>query len=200
MIPIPSKRGFGHPFPIDALAHLVDPEPGHEFSKPFRDAEGYVVAYNGALAVRIRSYLPLDEIDFADQPFEDLGLCLGRWPDAGEPKGKDAKLWKAFDDDSLPLWKYGAKPAWIMRGGKVMPNQGSTVSVGAGFSAPLTLVQLCARLPRCKVKVDTSLTAPLQMVWNGGEALLRHIDDLAPVSFRILRPKTDHFTGTHIFD
>lgn len=197
MIPEPSKRPFGHPIPLEALAHLVRPEPGHPFSKPFRDGEGNVVTYNGALAVRIRTYLPHDEIDFADHPFESLGLCLGAWPDKSETKDKGR--WKSFDDDSLPLWRFGPKPAWHMVGGRVTPNKHTIVSVGAGFPAPLPLVQLCVRLPGCKVKVDNCAQWSLQMVWNGGEAILRSLDDLPTASFKVLRPKWDPMARDYIF-
>lgn len=199
MIPQPSKRSFGHPFPVEALAHLVDPEPGHEFSKPFRDAEGNVVTWNGALAVRIRTYLPHDEIDFAERSFEDLGLCLGEWPDKADTKGKDAKLWKLLDDDAGRLWRFDPKPAWIMRGGQVTANKGTAVTVGAGFPAPLALVQLCARLPACRVKVDNSASWPLRMVWNGGEAILRPVADLPTSAFSVLRPKWDPIARDYTF-
>lgn len=197
MIPTPDKRGFGHPFPAEALAHLVHPRASHRFAKPFKDCHGNVIATNGALFVRIRSYLP-DDIELSDVPFEAIDMSLP-WPDSDEHKGKDKPKWKPLDDDAGRVWRFGAKPIWFQCREGIEPNKLTTVRVGSTFSAPLPLIQLAARLPRCFVKIDNSNSAPLRFVWNGGEALLRPLEGLPSPSFGILTPKTDLFTKAHVF-
>lgn len=181
----PSKRPFGYPLPVEAIPHLVHPTPGHRFARPFRDTHGNIVTWNGALAVRIRSFLP--ELDLAEAPFEAVENSL-EWPDpdAKEDKGR----WKPLDDVAGLLWRYPPRSPWIaVRGGGVTGNTLTNVRVGACVVVPLPLVQLAARLPRCRVCIDNRAGGPLHLLWNGGEAVIRPIRDLPAPRFNLLSPR-----------
>lgn len=195
MIPIPSKKPFGHPLPAEALLYLVDPMPGHEFAQPFLDASGNAVTWNGALAVRIRSALPAD-LDYSAKPWEAVENSL-RWPD---PDAKeDPARWKLLDDDAGRIWKFKPSPTWLAcrdEHGRpsVTGNKLASVRVGAATIVPLCLLQLAARLPRCRVRIDGQRTGQLQLLWRGGEAVINHVEDLPEPRFGILTPKTDIWT------
>ena len=184
MIPEPSKRPFGYPLPADAIPHLVHPLSGHRFAKPFRDAHGNVVTWNGALAVRIRSFLP--DLDLAEAPFEAVENSL-RWfdPDAPEDKGK----WRPLDDAAGLLWRYPPRSPWLRCRDGITGNTFTTVRVGAAAVVPLPLLQLAARLPRCRVYIDNQAAGPLHILWNGGEAVIRHIRGLPDPRFTVLKPR-----------
>lgn len=197
MIPEPSKRPFGFPLPADAIRYLVDPAPGHEFSRPFKDASGNVVCWNGALAVRIRSYVP-DDVELSSKPWEAVENSL-HWPapDAGDDKGR----WKPLDDAAGLIWRYPARSPWIeLRGGDIMGNKLTNVRVGSAAVVPIALLQLCSRLPRCRVNIDNRADGHLQFIWNGGEAVITPIAELSPARFGILAPRTDLWTQGHVFD
>ncbi len=194
--PIPSKRPFGFPVPAEALAYLVDPVRGHEFARPFKDASGNVVCWNGALAVRIRSFVP-DDVELSPKPWEAVENSL-HWPAVGAPEDKGR--WRPLDDAAGFIWKFPPRSPWIeLRGGEITGNKLTSVRVGAATVVPLSLLQLAARLPRCRVNIDNAPDGHLQFLWNGGEAVIAPIEELSPPRFSILSPRSDLWTGAHVF-
>jgi hypothetical protein len=184
MIPKPSKRGFGYPLGVEALPFLVRPAARHRFSLPFRDCHGNLVTWNGALGVRIRCTMP-DGIETSPVPFEAIEQVP--WPT--EEECEDGTLWKPLDHVAGQIWRPGVKSPWIEVQGGVIGNTLSSVQVGAGAVVPLPLLQLAARLPRCCVGIDTKPGDPLRMSWNGGEAVIRHVEKQMAPTFAIFAPR-----------
>lgn len=195
MIPEPSKRPFGHPLPAEAIPYLVRPEPAHPWHLPFRDHGGNLVTWNGALSVRIRSALPND-IECSPTAWEATGI-RPRWPD---PDAKeDPGRWRMLDDVAGLLWKFPPRQLWIKCRDGITPNTLATVRVGAATVVPLALLQLCARLPRCRVRIDNDLHGHLQFLWRGGEAVIRAINNLPDPSFHLLKPRIDPLTRAYVY-
>jgi hypothetical protein len=187
MIPEPSKRGFGYPLGVDALPYLVRPQAGHRFSRPFKDCHGNVVTWNGALGVRIRTALP-DGIEFSPVPFEAIDYCLP-WPEPEE--AADAERWRLLDDVAGQVWRLKPKAAFIEVSGRegLVGNALVSVQVGMGAVVPVSLLQIAARLPRCRVGIDNQRGGPLRFIWHGGEAIIRHVEQLPEPGFAIFAPK-----------
>lgn len=186
-IPEPSRIGFGFPLPPDALRYLVRPVPGHRFAKPFRDCHGNVVTWNGALGVRIRTFCATESLDLAPDPFEVIDNTIP-WPDPDMPY--EADRWRLLDEVSRDVWRFQPKAAFIAisdRGG-VVGNTFTTIQVGYHV-VPLCLLQLAARLPRCRVCIDNQRDYYLRFAWNGGEAVIRPVADLPAPTISIFAPR-----------
>jgi hypothetical protein len=188
MIPEPSRQTFGYPLNGAALGYLVRPQAGHKYSRPFRDCHGNVVTWNGALGVRIRT-LQAEGIEVSPVPFEAVDYSLP-WPEAEE--AADVGRWRLLDDVAGQVWRLKPKAAFIEVSGRegLVGNALVSVQVGLGAVVPVSLLQLAARLPRCRVEIDNRRGGPLRFIFNGGEAIIRHIEQLPEPSFAIFAPKT----------
>lgn len=188
MIPEPSKRTFGYPIGVEAMPYLVRPEAGHRFSRPFRDCHGNVVTWNGALGVRMRPEAVLlpKGLEFSPGPFEAVNYCLP-WPEPEE--AEDLQRWRLLDDVAGQVWKYPPKVAFIETEEGLIGNSLTSVEVGTGAVVAVSLLQLAARLPRCRVCIDNERGEALRFVFHGGEAVIWHIDDIPEPAFSIFAPK-----------
>lgn len=190
-IPEPGKRGWGHPLPEAALGWYVHPDAGHRFGKVFADSLGNVVAFNGALAVRVRSFVSEEVVRAGWVGWDEL-LGAPALPEAG--CDRDGSRWRRVDEDSGRLWTQSPKAVWL-EAQKGLPflelNRRPAVRVGEACVVPLGLMQLAARLPGLRVCVDNRFGGPLRMTWKGGEAVIAPVEGLPPASFGMLTPRKD---------
>lgn len=205
--PTPTKTPLGFPVRLDELEHYVHYH-HPDLAEPFR-YEGATFVGNGALFVRLDRY-------HGDDPEENPGnsrffhdLPWSRFDTMPPDNGR----WRLLDDAALLLWRRGPRRLWLPPRG---PFQGYSmwclpaVRVGAAAVAPLSVVQLLARLPRAAVWIDNRAMDDIFCRFNGGVAIARslyseewtrrgHTEHLN-ASFAILKPATCPTTGRYLYD
>lgn len=202
MIPEPSKRPFGYPLTAEALAYFCHPTaPG--FTGPVRMGE-YVYAA-GAVALRVDpAAVVMEEAPEAGERFKERvgGLPWDRFELLDRKEME--KSWATMHDAALGLWKFGPRTMWGNSGSKVYlrdnPKSNPWVRIGSAAMAPLSMVQLCSRLPRAKVVVSNRVGDAILVSFNGGQAIIPalkpYATDPSSARFTILRPREDDRMGS----
>lgn len=195
--PPPSKRPLGFPLSTESLIHFLHPGGDPDFEAPFSDGP-HSFAGNDSLFLRFERR---PEIAHGSRSAvaRVLELPWGRFDHMPEKDGK----WVPLDDASAAIWKYGASAIWERTWDRYYLRTTPAVRVGTCAIVPLPLVQLLARLPRCRVWVSNRASDPLFALWNGGLAMIDPLPDFASglqkENFRILMPRTDSMDGAFRF-
>lgn len=190
MIPVLSKRPFGHPIPAAAVDHFL--HPSHPlFRQAYRHpADGNLYAA-AIVALRIRPSYAIDPAEYPQAPAEFVER-VGSLPwDRFAYAATQPKAWRCLDDHRGTIYADPLAPFWIaVAPGRARFHAGKTVRICGAPIVPLALLQLLARLPRPEIYTGgCSLTGPVLFRFTGGEGIIPHLGLVEGAAFELIKPR-----------
>ena len=113
--------------------------------------------------------------------------------------------WKSMDETAIHLFRYPQKSLWNLQKDtmaaqlRILPM----VHVGLQAAAPLTILQLIYRLPKCMIYADSRRDDFIFVRFNGGQAIIAPTEDFimsrVKPAFSICRPRYDRLEQIYTF-
>jgi hypothetical protein len=191
MIPEPSKRPFGHPVPVDALAFFVHPDHRHLFHVAFRHPDDGNLYAGSALAIRFRPSRSIDPSEYpAPDPDALRRITALPWASFTHA-ATQPKAWRGLDDHRGTIYGDPLLPVHHRTpDGIQIDRVTKNVRICGAPIVPLSILQLLARLASFEIyTAGCTLTGPVLFRFSGGEGIIPHYGIESGARFEMLKPR-----------
>lgn len=194
MVPILSKRPFGHPIPAAAVAHFLHPH--HPlFRHAYRHPEDGNLYAAALIAIRLRPSYTIAPDEYPAAPTEVLSRLANLPWDRFPLAAKHPAAWRCLDDHRGTIYGDDLTPLWTPdHRGRSAHRPGKLVRICGAPIVPLSLLQLIARLPKPEIcTAGCTLTGPILFRFTGGEGIIPHLGQESGAAFEMLKPRDTSF-------